>query len=98
MHRDGCLHLLLLLPDGTRSLIPAAWTDLEGAPAPTEAGMLASLEDLLGARRVLDGILRGDVLPERDDRPTAMACLPFSPLGAVRFLQPGRYAALLLAA
>jgi hypothetical protein len=27
-HRRSELHLTLVLPDGTRSLIPAAWTDL----------------------------------------------------------------------
>jgi hypothetical protein len=31
--RRGVLHLLLVLPDGSRSLIPAAWTDLEPADA-----------------------------------------------------------------
>jgi Family of unknown function (DUF5372) len=31
-HLQGQLHLLLVLPDGSRSLIPAAWTDLRTAP------------------------------------------------------------------
>jgi hypothetical protein len=31
-HRQGRLHLLLVLPDGSRSFIPAAWTDLRTAP------------------------------------------------------------------
>jgi len=30
IHRNGILHLNLILPDGTRSLIPVAWTDLQG--------------------------------------------------------------------
>jgi len=37
------LHLLLVLPDGSRSLVPAAWTDLEGAGADDGDGVLARL-------------------------------------------------------
>ena len=55
--RRGRLELLLVLPDGTRSLIPAVWTDLEGAVEPPAAGTMASLEELLATRRVLDGLL-----------------------------------------
>jgi hypothetical protein len=28
VQRRGLLHLVLVLPDGTRALLPAAWTDL----------------------------------------------------------------------
>ena len=66
-HRRGVLHLLLVLPDGSRSLIPAAWTDLEAAGAEADDGVLASLEDLLGVRRVLEPLLERVVLGERDD-------------------------------
>ncbi len=41
MRRHGRLELLLVLPDGSKSLIPAAWTDLdraaEHAPTPTRS-------------------------------------------------------------
>lgn len=55
MRRHGRLELLLELPDGSKCLIPAAWTDLAGGddgggggPAPRVA-TLGSLEDLLAA-------------------------------------------------
>jgi hypothetical protein len=67
-HRRGVLHLLLVLPDGSRSLVPAAWTDLEAARAAVGGGVLASLEDLVAARRVLDAVLERVVLAARDDR------------------------------
>lgn len=31
-HRSGRLHLLPILPDESRSLIPAEWTDLKPPP------------------------------------------------------------------
>ena len=68
MRRRGGLDLLLVLPDGSRSLIPAAWTDLEGVAAPPTAGTLGSVEDLLAARCVLDGLLERVVLAEQEDR------------------------------
>src|SRR5215472_7776192 len=34
-HRKGQLHLVLILPDGSKSLIPADWTDLT---KPTQIG------------------------------------------------------------
>jgi hypothetical protein len=54
MRRHGRLELLLELPDGSKCLIPAAWTDLAveddggGGQAPVVA-TLGSLEDLLAA-------------------------------------------------
>ena len=61
-HRRGSLHLLLVLPDGTRSLIPAAWTDLHDGPnaprANRHAATLASLVQLLRARTIVDALLR----------------------------------------
>lgn len=62
--RAGQLYLLLSLPDQSRSLIPASWTDLrarmEAAPgagtAPPQR-LLATLEDLLKARAVIDAML-----------------------------------------
>lgn len=60
MHRKGRLLLVLILPDGSKSLIPADWTDLAsptqsvGTPAATTFG---SLENLLHARAVVDALL-----------------------------------------
>jgi hypothetical protein len=55
MRRHGRLELLLVLPDGSKSLIPAAWTDLDRAADSTDTGTdavvatLGSLADLLAA-------------------------------------------------
>ena len=61
-HRQGQLHLLLVLPDGTRSLIPSSWTDLKTArdkgPAAAGSQALASLSQLLHTRTIIDALLR----------------------------------------
>ena len=61
-HRQGQLHLLLVLPDGSRSWIPASWTDLktagDKAPATTGSQALASLSQLLHTRTIVDALLR----------------------------------------
>ncbi len=44
MRRHGRLELTLARPGGSRSLIPAAWTDLEAPVEPARAGTLASLD------------------------------------------------------
>src|SRR5215211_3046048 len=53
MRRHGRLELLLVLPDGSKSLIPAAWTDLGRAADSTDTdtvlATLGSLADLLAA-------------------------------------------------
>ena len=56
-HRDGEELLTLILPDGTRSLIPSSWTDLNGPPA-AQPARLASAEELLSVRIVVDALLR----------------------------------------
>lgn len=51
MRRHGRLELLLELPDGSKSLIPAAWTDLEAPAAtsePATVGTRADLESAVG--------------------------------------------------
>jgi hypothetical protein len=59
MRRHGRLELLLVLPDGSKSLLPAAWTDLDGAAADPGidgqpgAATLGSLTDLLQAAAVI---------------------------------------------
>lgn len=61
-HRQGQLHLLLVLPDGSRSWIPAFWTDLktarDKAPAVIGSQTLASLNQLLHTRTIVDALLR----------------------------------------
>jgi hypothetical protein len=56
MRRHGRLELLLVLPDGSKSLVPAAWTDADGAggaadrdAGQAEAATLGMLGDLLAA-------------------------------------------------
>jgi hypothetical protein len=62
MRRHGRLELLLVLPDGSKSLVPAAWTDLDqtaaatgvtGADAHAVVATLGSLTDLLAACAVV---------------------------------------------
>ena len=73
MRRQRQLELILVLRDGSRLLVPAKWTDLEGhAEPPAAVGTLGSLDDLLAARRVLNGVLRvaladESAVSERDD-------------------------------
>ena len=50
MRRHGAAELLVVLPDGSRRLIPAAWTDLESQPAGDSGdapGTLGTVADLL---------------------------------------------------
>ena len=60
MHRKGRLLLVLILPDGSKSLVPADWTDLASPTEPVRvppATTLGSLEDLLHTRAVVDALL-----------------------------------------
>ena len=59
MHREGELHLILSLPDGGTSLIPATWTDLDGIAARSRsARILGRVADLMRMRRLVDVLLR----------------------------------------
>jgi len=51
---------MLVLPDGTRSYVPVAWTDIVTAPQSSEASCsaVASASDLLGLRQRVDCLLR----------------------------------------
>jgi hypothetical protein len=62
MHRRGRLELILILPDASHLMVPAAWTDLQATPALVGTGTLCSLEDLLATRRVLEPLLERVVL------------------------------------
>ncbi len=70
-HRQGQFHLLLVLPDGSRSLIPASWADLtttpDKAPAATtgQPARLASLTQLLHTRTIIDALLRRHRAPDQ---------------------------------
>ena len=61
MRRHGHLELLLVLPDGSKSLLPAAWTDLDDTATdkrtrPTTVGTVADL--LAACERVADLVSR----------------------------------------
>ena len=58
-HR-GKPHFLLVLPDGSRSYIPVAWTDFVATPQSSGASCstVASASDLLGLRKRVDCLLR----------------------------------------
>jgi len=58
MRRHGKLDLLLVLPDGSKSLIPAAWTDLQPRDEKSEQPeALGSVRDLLHAQTIVDALL-----------------------------------------
>src|SRR5262249_31813478 len=65
LQRRGVFLLLVILPDGSRSLIPATWTDFQDPgqqPAPpqeTDGSLhsICSLRDLLQVRAVIDALL-----------------------------------------
>jgi len=62
IQRRGILLVLVVLPDGSRSLIPADWTDWNAEQArrtPADAGGahdLGRLGDLLHLRKVIDAL------------------------------------------
>jgi len=75
-HRHGSLHLTLVLPDGTRSLIPAVWTDLDqnekhdvpsGNPQSVPR-LIGSISHLLHARKIVDALLRKRDSPKQISR------------------------------
>jgi hypothetical protein len=66
--RQGRLQLTLVLPDGSKSLIPAEWTDLEPRAWRQQPQALGSVADLLHARTVLAPLLdRIDRIDAGDD-------------------------------
>ena len=67
--RRGTPVLLVVLPDGSRSLIPASWTDWAGtvddssSPSEHRDSRLASLTDLLHVRGIVDALLGRCLIP-----------------------------------
>jgi hypothetical protein len=63
MHRRGRLYLILILPDGSKSLIPADWTDFFSVIRPRQdltvqaTATLGCIEDLLHTRAITDALL-----------------------------------------
>ena len=82
VHRRGVALLLVVLPDGSRSLIPAGWTDLAAMPiakpaAATDNGRLHSLArlvDFLHARTILDALLSRVPSPRPNPATTEESC------------------------
>jgi hypothetical protein len=79
MRRRGVQVLLLILPDGSRSLVPASWTDWEATGGADQAPAistnqrepsLGSFVDLLHARIIVDALL-GRIASSRPDSATA---------------------------
>lgn len=65
LHRNEILHLTLVLPDGTRSYIPAEWTNLSklcpkkfnSSKSKTATNLIASTSNLLQIRKIVDALL-----------------------------------------
>jgi len=59
MRRHGAMELLVVLPDGSKRLVPASWTDLEPSVGGDGNGGLAALgaaADLLGLSVLVSGL------------------------------------------
>ena len=55
----GRLQFVLILPDGSKSLVPAEWTDFTATTGPPPSlQLVGSLEDLLRLRSLVDALLR----------------------------------------
>jgi hypothetical protein len=92
-HRQNILYLILVLPDGSRLLIPATWTDLEMKSLRTsppeerlpEPVLLGTLSHLLHARKVVDYLLCkinpsevGTIVTLKEERSRATATMPLA--------------------
>ena len=73
IHRHSRLHLVLILPDGSKSLIPADWTDIAPTAQPqvsvpsNQTATLGSREDLFHARAVVDALLGRLARPKSEE-------------------------------
>ena len=79
--RRGTLLLLVVLPDGSRSLIPAGWTDWTQTAeddslsrSEHHASSLASLADLLHARGIVDALLGRCLIPQQTPAADEESC------------------------
>jgi hypothetical protein len=71
----GGLQFVLILPDGSKSLIPADWTDFKSASsAPQDSPLVGSLDDLLRLRDLVDALLR-----RAANVPSNIECRPGEP-------------------
>ena len=79
IRRGGVLFLLVSLPDGSRSLVPAQWTDWRKGDAgdvralpddDTALRSLGSLADLLGLRHLVDALRSRSIgsVPQTESR------------------------------
>jgi hypothetical protein len=59
LRHKGKPHFMLVLPDGSRSYIPVAWTDFSAAPSSSTLtnSIIASASDLLRLRQRVDYLL-----------------------------------------
>ena len=71
--RQGGLYFVLILPDGSKSLIPASWTDFEAtASRPADnPQLMGSLEDLFRLGSLVDALLRRTVASTNVSAPSA---------------------------
>src|SRR5580704_8151420 len=82
--RRGTLLLLVVLPDGSRSLVPADWTDWKATtqafdePSTSGSGhsehCLAPLTDLLHARAIVDALLGRGLIPQLEPAADEESC------------------------
>src|ERR1700758_2721861 len=76
--RRGTLFLLVVLPDGSRSLIPAGWTDWTGTDNDGSLSRcepcLASLGYLLHARGIVDALLGRCLIPQQTPASDEESC------------------------
>ena len=57
MHRHGAVEFLVVLPDGSKTLLPAVFTDAVEAPMPRSAVTVGSVEDLVQLTSVVESLL-----------------------------------------
>jgi len=63
MRRRGTLYLIVVLPDGSRSMVPSTWTDFDPGnrnedEEPAAVHTIGSIRELMHARTVVDALLR----------------------------------------
>ena len=56
MHRHGAVELLVVLPDGSKTLLPAVFTDAVAAAEPV-AATVGSVEDLVHLAVVVESLM-----------------------------------------